>query len=462
MKMRQSVTVLLIGFFLLYALFSCTKKREEINQQRAALPVIEQNIQPIDLTSLSDKEVQWKSWESSPIQIETKRYCLHQVENDMSDKMISEENEYECILHIDGYYPLFRGFVDNSFQDQVNKELYNFLLYTDGYADLKKLVTINTTSLDDYRSPADTYLYYYFTYTVPLITDKLISILFLIYYKIGSAGAYQTAVSVQIDLKNQQIIKQPSVLFSSSRFWETIKPLFFEGLQQQKADLMDHATVTDSWLNWETIESDISFAFLPDALLVVYDENELYPLEQRWMVKIPYQSIPGIFNKSIIDPKSWKNSYSFYAAPSGWERYDSGKREWSQGGQYESEIGFMIKYPVTCTLQRDKTTPYRIILTVPDTDKNNNRPTTIEIDSHYLATQQEGDGIRIQGLPFHRQIDSTENNIIYVSQLHTPSLLLSETELNALTRYEIRITVNVTDSTDFSLINQVLGTLRVY
>ncbi|MCE5223098.1 DUF4163 domain-containing protein, partial [bacterium] len=238
--MKQSVTVLLIGFILLNGLFSCTKKREEPNQQQAALSVIEQSIQPIDLTSLSDKEIQWKSWESFPIQIETRRYCLHQVENDMSDKMISEENEYECILHIDGYYPLFRGFVDNSFQDQVNKELYNFLLYTDGYAELKKLVTINTTSLDDYRSPADPYLYYYFTYTVPLITDKLISILFLIYYKIGSAGAYQTAVSVQIDLKNQQIIKKPSVLFSSPHFWETIKPYFFDGLQQQKADLMDH------------------------------------------------------------------------------------------------------------------------------------------------------------------------------------------------------------------------------
>jgi len=461
MKMKQSMTVLLIGFMLLNTLYSCTKKREETNQPQGTLPIIEQKIQPIDISSLSDKEIEWKSWESSPIQIEAKRYCLYQLENDMSDKMIKEESEQECILLIEGYYPQLRGLANKPFQDQVNKELYNLLLYTDDYAGLREYVTINTKSVDEYF-PAYSDLCYHFTYTVPLISEDLISILFQTYYIIGPAGAYQAAVSVQIDLKNQQIIKQPFVLFSSPQFWDTIKPYFFDGLQQQKAPLMDHATVTDSWLSWDNIQYDISFAFLPDALLVVYDENELYPLEQRWMVKIPYQSIPGIFNKSIIDPKSWKNSYSFYAAPSGWERYDSGKREWSQGGQYESEIGFMIKYPVTCTLQRDKTTPYRIILTVPDTDKNNNRPTTIEIDSHYLATQQEGDGIRIQGLPFHRQIDSTENNIIYVSQLHTPSLLLSETELNALTRYEIRITVNVTDSTDFSLINQVLGTLRVY
>ncbi|MCE5223101.1 hypothetical protein LLG10_02780, partial [bacterium] len=91
-----------------------------------------------------------------------------------------------------------------------------------------------------------------------------------------------------------------------------------------------------------------------------------------------------------------------------------------------------------------------------------NHTTTIEIDSHYLATQQEGEWMKIQGLPFYMQTDLKANKIIYISQLHSPSLLLSETELNALTRYEIRITVNTTDSTDFRLINQILGTLRVY
>ncbi|MDD4664311.1 MAG: hypothetical protein PHD83_06590 [Caldisericia bacterium] len=459
--MKQSITVLLVGLILINPLYSCKREAGDIIQQPKTQSAIEQSIQPIDLTSLSDKEIEWKTWESSPIQIEAKRYCLYQLENDMSDKMIKEESEQECILIIEGYYPQLRGLANKPFQDQVNKELYNLLLYTDDYAGLREYVTINTKSVDEYF-PAYSDLCYHFTYTVPLISEDLISILFQTYYIIGPAGAYQAAVSVQIDLKNQQIIKQPSVLFSSPHFWETIKPYFFDGLQQLKAPIMDHATVTDSWLNWDNIQYDISFAFLPDALLIVYNENESYPLQQRWMVEIPYEKIPGIFNQSIVDPKSWKKSYSFYTTPSGWERYDSGKGKWDRGRQYESEISFMIKYPNTCSLQRDQATPYRITLTVPDTDKNNNHPTTIEIDSHYLATQQEGDWMRIQGLPFYRQTDSTENKISYVSQLHTPSLLLSDTELNALTRYEIRITVNTTDSTDFRLINQILGTLRVY
>ncbi|MCE5224224.1 DUF4163 domain-containing protein, partial [bacterium] len=237
--MKQSITVLLIGFILLNVLFSCTKKREETNQPQGILPIIEQSIQPIDLTSLSDKEIQWESWESSPIQIEAKRYCLYQLENDMSDKMIKEESEQECFLIIEGYYPQLRGLANKPFQDQVNKELYNLLLYADGYAGLREYVTINTKSVDEYF-PAYSDLCYHFTYTVPLISEDLISILFQTYYIIGPAGAYQAAVSVQIDLKNQQIIKKPSVLFSSPHFWETIKPYFFDGLQQQKADLMDH------------------------------------------------------------------------------------------------------------------------------------------------------------------------------------------------------------------------------
>lgn len=462
--MKQSVTVLLIGFILLNTLCSCTKKRGETNQQQAALPVIEQSIQPIDLTSLSDKEIQWKSWESFPIQIETRRYRLDRMENCMGEKAIKEEWDYEHSLYIEGYYPQLRGLTNKPFQDQVNKELYNLLLQMNGYSEYQRLKSIDMFFLNGFETDMEPFQCCYFTYTVPLITNSLISILFLTYYIIGPAGAYQAAISVQIDLKNQQIIKQPFVLFSSPRFWETIKPYFFEGLQQQKAPLMDHAKVTDSWLSWEKAEMYLSFAFLPNALLVVYDENELYPLQQRWTVQIPYDAIPNIFNRSIVDPKSWKNSYSFYTAPSGWERYDSGKGEWDNGRQYESEIGFMIKYPATCTLQRDQATPYRIKLIIPNTDSNGNNthPTTIDIDSHYLATQQEGDWMRIQGLPFYRQTDSTESKISYVSQLHTPSLLLSDTELNALTRYEIRITVNITDSTDFRLINQILGTLRVY
>jgi hypothetical protein len=384
----------------------------------------------------------------------------------MDEKAIKEEWDYEHSLYIEGYYPQLRGLANKPFQDQVNKELYNLLLQMNGYSEYQRLKSIDIFFLNGFETDMEPFQCCYFTYTVPLITNSLISILFLMNLMGGSSAGYGKAVSIQIDLKHQQIIKQPSVLFSSPHFWETIKPLFFEGLQQQKADLMDHAKVTDSWLSWDRIESDISFAFLPNALLVVYDENELYPLEQRWTVQIPYDTIPGIFNRSVVDPKSWKNSYSYYTAPSGWERYDSGKGEWSQGRQYESEISFMIKYPATCTLQRDQTAPYRIKLTVPDADSNGNststHPTTIEIDSHYLATQQEGKWMKIQGLPFHMQTDPAENKISYVSQLHTSSLLLSETELNALTRYEIRIVVNVTDSTDFRLINQILGTLRVY
>jgi len=270
-NMKQSVTVLLIGFILLNTMFSCTKKREGVNQPKDTLPITEQSIQPIDISSLSDKEIEWKSWESSPIQIETRRFRLDRMENTMDEKAINEEWDYEHSLYIEGNYPQLRGLANKPFQDQVNQELYNLLLQMNGYSEYQKLKSIDALFLKGYETDMEPIQSCYFTYTIPLISNSLISILFQTYYIIGSAGAYQATVSVQIDLKHQQIIKQPSALFSSPQFWDTIKPYFFDGLQQLKAPRMDHATVTDSWLNWDKAEMYLSFAFLPDALLVVYD-----------------------------------------------------------------------------------------------------------------------------------------------------------------------------------------------
>ena len=355
-----------------------------------------------------------------------------------------------CTLGIRGSYPKWKGFQNKEFQKEVNLAILGAIKSFQGYDERPAMHSIDSTR-DEFMRSSDSYLndlceyddflpsihlVTVFSYSISLLSPDFISIIFFCYYIIGPAGAYETAFTMNIDVKNEKIIRQSSELFSTANYWNTLKPLFLERLKIQHPSI-ESAKIDAEWLTWESIWQYISFAFTPTHFLIIYNENETYSMEKRYILSIPYNEVIHFLKKDFINLPQWKEAYSSATAI----------KDWSSFSFYEDDsqvFGYIVKYPNNYSASSDQDKG-QITITIPNDEAKitiQHNPTKPTLEKEYT------DLIRFLGYSYE---------VTEVPEEHY--IILSPRERNVLIRIEY--TDSLSEST-MSEINQILSTIRLF
>lgn len=351
---------------------------------------------------------------------------------------------------IRGSYPKWNGFRNKAFQDEVNLAILESLKTFQGYDERPSMHSIDSMR-SEYISRSDAYLNdlcvnddvfpnfhlaISFSYSVSLLTPDFISIIFLCYHVIGTAGAYETAYTMNIDIKNEKIMRQPSTLFSTSIYWSYLKPLFLDRLKALYPSI-ESAKVDDEWLSWDSIRQNISFAFTPSNFLIIYNENETYSMEKRYIISIPYKEVIHLLNPNFVNLKQWQNAYSYFTS----------MKDWSSFTFFDPNnmvFGYLIKYPNACKTNIDSEKG-QITIEIPSKLA---KVTILYNDKKQSLENDKTDLIRFHG-------DSYE----MTEFRNTSNIILSARERNILVNIEYMASI-----TDDSIqeINKILSTIRSF
>jgi hypothetical protein len=350
-----------------------------------------------------------------------------------------------------GSYPKFKGFKNKSFQKEVNLAILESIKSFQGYEEKPSMHSVDTmrevylfksdSYLKDLCENDDTpysgiFLNLSFSYMISLLTPEFISIIFLSYPIIGPTGAYETAYTMNIDIKNEKIIRQPLSLFSTSNYWNSLKPLFLEKMKTLNPAIKS-ATIDDERLSWDSIWQYISFAFTPTNFLIIYNENETYSMDKRYIVSIPYNAVIHLLNKDFINLNQWQDAYSHFTAMKDWSRF-------SFFDSNNQVFGYLVKYPNGCSISTDLDEG-QIIIDIP----SNQAKITIQYPGNNQSQDNNySDLIEFRGYTY----EMTE----FPDESYT---ILSARERNIMIKIEYMPTL-----TDDSMleINKILSTIRLY
>lgn len=420
--------------FVLILLFSCSNSmKTSVDVQKDTLyPAISKEVNYRNLI-----EINLTEWENIPYHYES----------------IFWSENYEkgnSTLSIRGSYPIWKGFRNKSFQKEVNLAILGAIKSFQGYDERPAMHSIDSTR-DEFMRSSDLYLNNlcedvdlipdlrlatFFSYSISLLTPDFISIIFFCYYIIGTAGTYETAFTMNIDVKNEKIMHQPSELFSTTDYWDSLRLLFLDRLKTQHPPIQS-AKIDAEWLTWESIWQYISFAFTPSHFLIIYNENETYSMEKRYIVPIPYNEVIHLLKKDFVNLPQWKEAYSSTTTI----------KDWSSFSFYEDNsqvFGYGVKYPNDYSACSDQEKGH-IIITVP----NDEAKITIQYNPAKSSLEKKySDVIRFLGYSYE---------VTEVPEEHY--IVLSPRERKVFIRIEY--TDSLSEST-MSEINKILSTIRLF
>lgn len=353
-------------------------------------------------------------------------------------------------LGIRGSYLKWKGFKNKAFQEEVNLAILESIKSFQGYDERPSMHSIDSMR-KEYISRSDSYLKdlcvndidfpdlhlsNHFSFSISLLTPDFISIIFYCYYQIGMAGCYETAFTINIDVKNEKIIRQPSALFSTSTYWDSLKPLFLERLKTLHPAIKS-ATIDAEWLTWESIWQYISFAFTPTNFLIIYNENETYSMDKRYIVPIPYNEVINLLNKDFVNLNQWQEAYSYFTA----------NKDWSYFSFFDPNnqvFGYLVKYPKGCITNTDLEKG-QIMIDIPSKQA---KVTVQFTNKKPYEEQRYTDLIRFHGYSYEMTEFPDDGFTV-----------LSSRERNVIIKIEYLATL-----TDDSIleINKILSTIRLY
>lgn len=239
--------------------------------------------QPSPRNTISSDKIQWTEWEYEPFKVNTELW----FENNQS-----EQGQYT----VKGSYPVITGFEDHSIESFVNQSIK--------YAIQAQVKKQSQEWINQYI--------FLFSYRIMLLHESFISILLEYNVNIGGSHGYDRAKAVNIDLKKRKILQDDELFYPNSHYWEVIKPIFKSEFEKQ---FHGNIILNEKLLDFSIIHTDLSFAFTPENLVIVYNENET---DSRFSSRV-YIDIPLNKLSSITPYKEMENAYSYKTAPKNWE-----------------------------------------------------------------------------------------------------------------------------------------------
>jgi hypothetical protein len=299
----KKLTTYIVLSLLIFSLFGCAKPKQVVNQKPEETSNSDATSSLFPATTELDRDIQWKEWESVPFKVKTDIW--------------TETKKYESgIYEVNGAYPIISGFQNKQLEGKVN-------------------LWIKEAILEEAKSRSREWITrynFFFSYKIMLLNESFVSILFEYNMSKGGHG-YDRAKSVNIDLKKEKILTDDELFYTRRHYWGTLKPLFKADFEKQfKGEIV----LSEELMEYEIIHPDLSFAFTPDKLVIIYSENET---DSRFSSRV-YVFVPLVNISKITPYQGFPNAYSYYSAPKGWEILENRNDVRSDMNQ-----GYLIKYP---------------------------------------------------------------------------------------------------------------------
>jgi hypothetical protein len=269
--------------------------------------------------NIENNTIQWIEWESTPFKVKTELW--------------TETKKYESgIYEVNGAYPIISGFQNKQVEGKVNLWIKEAIL-EEAKRRSREWITRYTFN---------------FSYKIMLLNESFVSVLFETNIYKGGSHFYNRAKSINIDLKKEKKLSDDELFNSNIHYWETLKPIFKKDFEKQfKGEIV----LSDELMEFSIIHPDLSFAFTPDKLAIIYDENGT---DSRFSSRV-YVFIPLVYISKITPYQGFPNAYSYYSAPKGWEILEN-------RGDIRSDMnqGYLIKFPAIKDKDGNISNLYRI------------------------------------------------------------------------------------------------------
>lgn len=358
-----------------------------------------------------DNDVQWEKEKTSQFTIKTKTRTEYY-----------SEQKTECFIK--GTYPQIFGFADTSLEKKVNlwlkEEINKKIDPLKEYYTNAKATYFERLKEKDSVAPIQSS--FTFSYRISVLNPDFLSVIFYTHVRWESHASHNTAMTINIDLQKGKLLERND-LFTDSQYWNVLKPLFVNRLDRQ---LGRDSHIGSELYKFNNISPYLSFAFSPDTFIIIYDENEAESLENRKLVKIPYEKI-----KNIITYQSFPKSFSDFSVDQGWTMVETNEIFYPHDVREQSNPGLLISFPAKKQGETEKDKIQiidndNILIRFPVNQKENadiqithkdinkTMNPTIPIQFNPTSTEQgKKDWVLIQGIWFQKEINSESNVITY-------------------------------------------------
>lgn len=304
--MKRKIIILILSICCFLSACHNFKQQKQIGDSSSSNPSGKLSYaQPSPSKTISSDKIQWIEWEYKPFKVNAELWF--------------EENESKRGQYfVKGTFPVIIGFKDQIIELYVNQSIKDTI-----QAEINKY---SQEWINQYT--------FLFSYRIMLLHESFISVLLEYHVNIGGSHGYDRAKAINIDLKKKKLLQDDELFYQDTHYWETIKPIFKSEFEKQ---FFGDIILNEKLLDYPIIHLDLSFAFSPENLVIVYSENET---DSRFASRV-YINIPLNKLSNITPYKVLKNAYSYQSAPENWEVIEN-----RNDIQNDLNQGFIIKYPV--------------------------------------------------------------------------------------------------------------------